>query len=406
MPRSRRQKQPKGYEDRTRLDDEARERAAGLSAMTSNPGRRELLRRLGVDEETLRSAAGAKAAIDALINAPAEIAGPLAPLGWIPFGDVPLNDYRTAASLVEEGRIEEADELLTVKWNDGHRLARGRHRMSKLYFGDAEREAIGRHRARLLRKALDLHEAGQYAASIPVVLAQIDGLFLDATGQDAMHFFERRNQYLVDDETLAGHPDGLKALAKLMARTMNVTAATGKLSRHGILHGRELAYDTLTNSTKAFVALLAVVEWADPKLRVMSEAAAAAREARYAGSKEVGEDGRRLDRRWFPEAKEALLHTSSFQFGYFKRNGRYATNRAELDPGDRIPEVLGLQIATSSAGDEFWAWIRTPSGVVFGTAGRGGDFVAWLYVGEEEPGEIDSGTDWRHSATEPSHIDW
>lgn len=47
-------------------------------------------------------------------------------------------------------------------------------------------------------------------------------------------------------------------------------------------------------------AALAVTEWAKLKLGAQSRVAAAAKEARYAGSEELNEEGRRLDRRGFP----------------------------------------------------------------------------------------------------------
>ena len=96
-----------------------------------------------------------------------------------------------------------------------------------------------------------------------------------------------------------------------------------------------------------------MIECAKPKLDAQSRVAAAAKEARYAGSNEVDEEGRRLDRRGFDEAKQALWKLSSYQFGYFKRHGRYAANQAELDPaGDSFGE-LSIQIATSGT-SEYW----------------------------------------------------
>lgn len=43
--------------------------------------------------------------------------------------------------------------------------------------------------------------------------------------------------------------------------------ATGSDKRHGIMHDRELRYDNRVNSTKVFVLLAAVVEWAQPLIR-------------------------------------------------------------------------------------------------------------------------------------------
>lgn len=134
-------------------------------------------------------------------------------------------------------------------------------RLFNIYSGDEEREAIGTGRQRLLQEALALHREGRYAASIPMVFAQIDGIFLDITGEKITdYFFKPKNPNLIDNETLAGHPLGPQALSELMSKRVETTGATGELVRHGIVHGRELAYDSLVNSTKAWTALFAVIE--------------------------------------------------------------------------------------------------------------------------------------------------
>ena len=141
------------------------------------------MRALGVDQESLDAASAARQTYDDLVSAPAQIVQHLTPLGWAFFGDSPLDDYRQAAHLVEAGQVDEADELLTEKWNEGNLLLRAAQRMFGLYWGDDEREQIAHERARLLREALDLHREGRYAGAVPIVLAQIDGLFLDATAR-------------------------------------------------------------------------------------------------------------------------------------------------------------------------------------------------------------------------------
>jgi hypothetical protein len=52
-----------------------------------------------------------------------------------------------------------------------------------------------------------------------------------------------------------------------MAAGCPTTEVSGRLLRHGIVHGRELAYGTRANSTKAFAALLALIVWAQPIAR-------------------------------------------------------------------------------------------------------------------------------------------
>ncbi len=255
----------------------------------SSPLFRRLARLVGVDTSKIKDATKQ---YERLTSGSERLAVVLGPLGWSLFEIAFWDDYEKAAGLVEQGKVEEAEELLTASWNDDDclRLNWAVYRIRSLYEGDEEREAIGFARQRLVREALALHKEERYAAAIPLVLAQIDGVFLDMTGEKIHHyFFKPNNPNLLDDETMAGHPLGLKALATMMSKRVESTGLTGELVRHGIIHGRELAYDTLTNSTKAFVSLLVVIERVEHPAKEMSDAAFAAHQARHAGSKERDE---------------------------------------------------------------------------------------------------------------------
>jgi hypothetical protein len=343
-----------------------------------------------------------------LTTEPDRIAAALAPLGWIFFESAPFDDYALAATLVEQKKLAEADELLVRKWNDDEILLKWPvTRLVGLYGGEDERIAIRQGRQRLLWKALDLHREGEYAASIPMVLTQIDGVFIDFTSKPAKEFFDPRNPHLVDDVTLAGHPSGLQVLSKLMSKTVKKTTLDDTLSRPGILHGRALGYDTIENATKVWTALLAVIDALKPRADELNAKLTKEREARYAGSKGLDAEGRRLDRRGFDEAKQLLFNVSAYQFGSHKRSGRYAASRAELDPGGHLLEGREVELRTSEDGQEYWAWVVTPTGFIFGIAGRVGDHPVWQYQGEEPPeGGVDSHADWRHVSTDYALSEW
>lgn len=55
-----------------------------------------------------------------------------------------------------------------------------------------------------------------------------------------------------------------------MSKRVETTSATGELLRHGILHGRELAYDTHVNSTKAWAALFAIIDGVKKRAEVLN----------------------------------------------------------------------------------------------------------------------------------------
>jgi hypothetical protein len=200
----------------------------------------------------------------------------------------------------------------------------------------------------------------------------------------------------------------LQPLRLLFSEDMRASGVTGELSRHGILHGRELGYDTLVNSTKALVLLLAILEWAQPRARAMVEQFRREREERYAGSDETDEEGRRLDRRGFEEAQQSLRWLQTVQAARFREAGIYGDDLDDLQPGEIGDELLRgkatITLETSTDRHEFWAWRKTTSGFCFGVAGKGGD--EWLYAGPTQPGGgLDSEAAWQ-PVTGPWPPDW
>jgi len=199
----------------------------------------------------------------------------------------------------------------------------------------------------------------------------------------------------------------LAVLSRLLGAQQGATGATGTLSRNGILHGRELSYNTRRNSTKAFVALIAAIEWAQPQARALMDAASRERELLYTGSDEVDEYGRRLDRRGFVEAKKSLDRVHSFQFGRRKRGRPYTDSLVELDPAGPLAGDTGIVLEVHSERDEYTAWVRTPSTWVLGVAGRDGEYLVWHYSARDAPsGGIDEDSSWRSAVEAPAHPDW
>ncbi|CAN5909238.1 hypothetical protein BH23ACT10_BH23ACT10_20600 [soil metagenome] len=227
--------------------------------------------------------------------------------------------------------------------------------------GHEELYPVSQKRWRLVEKALDHHRNGAYEASVPILLAQADGLCRDLVGSKTdMQFFTRhaKRQHFTDSSTIAGMPGGLEHLRPLFSDVTRKSDATGKLTRHGILHGRELGYDTKLNSTKALVLLAAIVEWAQANRREKVEELRRQHEARYAGSNATDHDGRRLDRRGFNEAKAALHALGTGEAVLFERHGRYSDDpKGELGiPWIlNLPEGSELAVNRSTDGRQFWA---------------------------------------------------
>ena len=335
------------------------------------------------------------------------------PLGWAPLSRAPVDIYREALTVYQRtGSTDEAEQRLLDGWNQDDRLRLAVRPLQAVGAGHDELYSISMERWRLVEKALHHHRNGAYEASVPIVLAQADGICRDLVGSKAdMQFFkfEPKRQYFSDASTIAGMPDGLEHLRPLFSEVMRKSGATGKLTRHGILHGRELRYDTQLNSTKALVLLAAVIEWAQANAGEKVERLRREREAQYAGGDGTDEDGRRLDRRGFNEVKAALFDLGRGETVLFQRHGCYSDDlRAELAAWlPDLPEGSGLVVDTLTDGRQFWAWGVTPTGYCFGIAGRDGADAKWFYAGPAPPeGGLDSGADWRHAAEDPAHPEW
>jgi hypothetical protein len=175
--------------------------------------------------------------------------------GWISSEVLKFDAMEEAVLLAESGDVDRGDALL-VDAHDSDWLLFVLQRLR------AVRAFLPRRR--ILERALEDHRAERYHASVPVVLAQIDGLVFDVA--QASFYDSRRADRLYAANTLAGHPDGLTALSKVMgkSRSRTTTSILSLPYRHGILHGRDLGYATKDLSTKAFCALGALREWALP----------------------------------------------------------------------------------------------------------------------------------------------
>lgn len=126
-------------------------------------------------------------------------------------------------------------------------------------------------RACILSEAFKAHEEKRYALSVPVFLAQADGICAELTGVE-LYTTERdketrdhvmKLQALFDKGQL--EPYLIPLLAPLLDKKVPIRAGRGKrndydLNRHAVLHGESTTYDTIRNSCKA-MSLLSYAEW-------------------------------------------------------------------------------------------------------------------------------------------------
>lgn len=181
--------------------------------------------------------------------------------GWyldmqMPFGSIPQ-----LLEAFAEGNMEEAEAAM-VEYFEG-RL-------------DGIEESITRefpHRAHLIRAAFVAHRRGEYVLSIPVLLAQVDGICEEVFRGS---FFTKRNgkpktAWFVEQIVL---DDFQAALLAPLTQTLPINvsqherpAGSHALNRHTVLHGEALDYGSKVNSLKAISLINYVAhvtgEWAD-----------------------------------------------------------------------------------------------------------------------------------------------
>lgn len=398
---------PEDYLDRFDPDGETRDLVNSLAPL-GDDAVAPLLKHLGVDDDTIAQVKRGPAEMAAFDANLARMSEYLAPLGWIVSAEAPLDEYTRAAELAEHGDSDAAEELLTTCWNEPGRLEIYL-RVGGLYSGSQQQNEIAARRHGLIREALDAHQQALYGPAIALILAQIDGIVFDMTGAEASSFYNtgKKAEHLRDDITIAGHPKGLTVLAEMFCKDVRPTQQTGLLRRHGVLHGREVAYNTIENSTKAFVCLISVIEWAKPRADELAQQRRRDYVDEWAGSDATDEYGRRRDDRGFAEAKAALHRLHSYQFGYFKRNQRYCATSAELDEESTMKRWSDLRVSVADDGQGYFAWLETPSGWVFGIGGAEGDCPHFEYDDSEVPiGGPGTDTDWRHAGSELSPPNW
>lgn len=125
------------------------------------------------------------------------------------------------------------------------------------------------HRAHIISSAFKAHRREEYALSIPVFLAQTDGICKETVH----HYFFMKHQkkpqtakYVEQITTDAYEAALLSPLARVSpigASEKDRNGDVKSLNRHTVLHGESLNYDTKTNSLKA-VSLLNYVVHALP----------------------------------------------------------------------------------------------------------------------------------------------
>ena len=175
--------------------------------------------------------------------------------GWIATSSMSADTMRRAVELSEAGRMEEAEaEILAWFQEDTINL---------LAIHRAKRFNKAKNRWHQLREALKLTVEERYWSAVPLILIACDGFASDVLGTSP---FEKDANLAVFD-SIPGHPNSLPSLIQLFTKGVR-KSSDGELElplRHGILHGRSLGYANRLVCMKAWLLMIALVDWAYDK---------------------------------------------------------------------------------------------------------------------------------------------
>ena len=181
-----------------------------------------VLRVLGVDvakaDEVLSQVDDLKVKAREMAEIPDRFNEICSPLGWIIHGDMDLAVAREAISAAETTSTAKAEEILTAYYSPD----RIDWMLKRMHTVEAFRP-----RMRLARLALDDYRAERYHASVPVVLALLDGLVSELHEKRKGFFAEERDMTAWD--SISAHERGLNALADVFRkgrRTLNTEPLT------------------------------------------------------------------------------------------------------------------------------------------------------------------------------------
>lgn len=172
--------------------------------------------------------------------------------GWVAYESMNLQVMEDAIFAGREGRLDDAELILMDYYNEEN--------LNLLFWRlDGHREF--RRRTRLLKLAREDYLAGRYHACIPLILMLSDGIVSDISKHVGL--FAERTDVIVDD-AIAAHRSGLSSLLRIIGASRTVTTEDEVTVpyRHGIVHGRDLGYDTKLAAAKAWGLLFALRDWA------------------------------------------------------------------------------------------------------------------------------------------------
>ena len=330
----------------------------------------------------------------------AEAAERFSPMGWAFYGKWHRAHTQRILHLARNGASPQSvDEAITTVWNVEQEVLLRTIAIPLGRFGrgiDLEFQRRCQQRQMLIDVAISCHSDGRYAAAIPLALAQIDGLTSELLGSTFFRSKPAENEHgYTDDNSLAGVQGNLPAVRKAFTVPIDNVGRYGLVSRHGVMHGKDLSYATQVNSTKTLVLLGALIEHLEN--RAEERARKWRRERDIARSKLSGVDehGRLRDCRGLEELYMFRVGLHSWVEGEHA-SGTGPGRTALQAKAQQLLEHGGLQVHSFSVlelQNDRLAWIfRTPSGHHLGAAANWADprtdpwnAAQWTWDGPDAP---------------------
>ncbi len=165
--------------------------------------------------------------------------------GWYLDLEMPLPGLWELKKALSEGNVEEAEEAIAEYFAG---------RLDKIEGSIIEKFP---NRQKMIRAAFNAHRRQEYELSIPVFLAQTDGICKEVVKQYLFMKQNRKPRTAIYVEQIASNTFRA-ALLQPLARPLPIGASErerakdfNELNRHMVLHGESLDYGTQVNSLKA-----------------------------------------------------------------------------------------------------------------------------------------------------------
>lgn len=204
---------------------------------------------LPIDKEAL---AGLRSQANELLGLPDKFNEAFSSRGWIAYETLNADLMRRTVDLAQAAKVDEAESEILSYYRSEENVRWHLRTMMAV--------KAWRPRETLANLAMADYLARRYHASIPVVLALMDGLVSDL----ATTGFFAEGTVMTAWDSVAGHSSGLQAICDIFNKGRRKTTSDEILLpyRHGIMHGRDLGYANEVVAAKTWGTLFAVREWA------------------------------------------------------------------------------------------------------------------------------------------------